>query len=239
MARKFGWLDGVTWQASTENEADDIRHAFGTNAAIAVAPDLLNPEYRSWPSSRYRKQPARLDVIFLSRIAPVKNLHLAIELLRGLCGNINFHIAGPIDDSAYWGRCTKSLATLDGNIRSEYLGPLAPSQVAECLGRHGLLLLPSAGESFGFAILEAMLAGCPVLVSDRTPWRDLNRHGIGWDLPLRRPELMRAALQEIVAMEGAAHRQMSHRARDFALQYLAGDDSVDRNLTMFHAAMDS
>ncbi|HLX37217.1 MAG TPA: glycosyltransferase, partial [Candidatus Binataceae bacterium] len=177
--------------------------------------------------------------VFLSRIAPVKNLHLAIDALRGLRGEINFRIAGPVDDRAYWERCKKSLATLDANIRTEYLGPIAPSRVAECLGRHGLLLLPSASESFGFAILEALLAGCPVLIGDRTPWQELARHGIGWDLSLKQPHAMRAALQEAVAMDDAAHRQMSHRAREFALEYLARDDSADRNAAMFDAVLNA
>ena len=239
IGRKFGWLAGVTWQASTEEEARDIRRIFGANASIAVAPDLMNPECRSWPSSQYRKRPGHLDVIFLSRIAPVKNLHLAIEAMRGLVGEITFRIVGPVDDSAYWARCKKILATLDLNIRTEYLGPVAPADIAECLARHGLLLLPSASESFGFAILEAMLAGCPVLIGDRTPWRNLTQRGVGWDLPLARTEPMREALREAIAMDGDEHRQMSHRARDFALEYLARDDAADRNAAMFRAAMEA
>jgi glycosyltransferase involved in cell wall biosynthesis len=239
MARKFGWLEGVSWQASSESEAEDIRRMFGMGASITVAPDLLKPEYPSWPPSRYRKRPGHLDMVFFSRIAPVKNLHLAIETLRGIGGHINFRIAGPIDDSVYWARCQKSIATLNTNIRIEYLGPVPASQVANYLARHGLLLLPSASESFGYAILEAMLTGCPVLIGDRTPWRNLARLGVGWDLPLTRLDRMREVLQEAVAMDDAAHRQMSRRAREFALDYLARDDSADRNAAMFHAMMDT
>ena len=225
------------WQASGDEEARDIRNVFGAGARIAIAPDLLSAEYRSWRSSQYRKRPGQLDIVFLSRITPKKNLHLAIEALRGLDGDITFRIVGPVDDSQYWARCQKLIATLGPNIRIDYSGPIAISEVGNCFGRHGLFFLPTANENFGFVILEALLAGCPVLISDQTPWRDLPRKGIGWDLPLARPDLMRATLRHCIAMDAQSHRSISKRAREFALDYVARDDSANRNAAMFHSVL--
>ncbi len=75
-------------------------------------------------------------------------------------------------------------------------GPLPPDRVAEALRANHLLFLPTRSENFGHVILEALAAGCPVLLSDRTPWRNLARAGVGWDLPLDRPELPRRAMAE-------------------------------------------
>ncbi|HVN30187.1 MAG TPA: glycosyltransferase family 4 protein [Candidatus Binataceae bacterium] len=235
-ARALRLFDDATWQASGETEARDIRVAVGGEARISIAADVPAPDYRSRRPSAYRKTPGRLDIMFLSRITPIKNLHLAIEALRGLEGEITFRIVGPIDDARYWERCRKQIATLDSHIRIDYLGPIPDSEVSNYLRHHGLLFLPTAGESFGFVILEALLAGCPVLISDRTPWRDLTGAGIGWDLPLVRADLMQAALRQCVAMDADAHRTMSLRAREFALAYLAREDSAARHLAMFRAA---
>ena len=238
IARCLGWFADVTWQASCPQEAGDIQRLARAGGRIVIAPDLLSGAYRSWKVSQYRKQRGRLEIVFLSRICPKKNLHSAIEALRGLSGDIRFRIAGPIDDAAYWARCLKLIRTLNSNIRTDYLGPLSTVGVADCLAHHGLLFLPSANENFGFVILEALLAGCPVLLSDQTPWRDLERRGIGWDLALSKPTLIRAALRECIAMDTDVHKLMSERARQYATEFIASDDSAVRNAAMFHAALD-
>jgi glycosyltransferase involved in cell wall biosynthesis len=46
--------------------------------------------------------------------------------------------------------------------------------------RHDLFLFPTRGENFGHVIFESLAAGTPVLVSDRTPWQDLDAAGVGW-----------------------------------------------------------
>jgi glycosyltransferase involved in cell wall biosynthesis len=237
VARRVGLFEGVRWQATGDEEARDIRGIFGLRARISVAPDLLSPEYRSWKVTSYRKRFGRLDILFLSRVTPKKNLHLAIEALRGLPGDITFRIVGPIDDEPYWGRCRKLILTLPSNVRTEYSGPIAIAEVGNMLGRHGLFFLPTANENFGYVIFEALLTGCPVLTSDQTPWRGLAKKGIGWDLPLSRVDSMRATLKHCVAMDELAHREMSLRARQFALSYLVCDRSAIRNAEMFRDAL--
>ena len=236
MARALGLFRGIVWHASGAGEADDIRALIGTGVRIRTAADIPNPEWRKWQPPGYAKSRGRLEVLFFSRITPVKNLHLAIEALRGVKGEVVFRIAGPIDDSQYWSRCRRQIVTLGSNILTEYSGPIVSSEVRSMLQRHGLLLLPTAGESFGFAILEALAAGCPVLIGDRTRWTNLADHGVGWDLPVARIDLMRAAIQACVDMGPEAHRAMSLRARAYAQRYLACDDSISRHVTMFHAA---
>lgn len=232
-ARGLGLFEGARWQATGDEEARDIHTVFGPRARISIAPDLLSAEYRSWKVVPYRKRPRHLDIVFLSRVTPKKNLHLAIEALRGLTGEITFRIVGPIDDEMYWKRCQKVMLSLPSNIRTEYSGPIAIAEVGSVLGRHGLFLLPTASENFGFVILEALLAGCPVLISDQTPWRNLAEKRIGWDLTLSSSDLMSATLQQCVEMDEQAHRAMSARARQFALGYLARDRSAIQNAAMF------
>jgi glycosyltransferase involved in cell wall biosynthesis len=46
------------------------------------------------------------------------------------------------------------------------------------------MVLPTYNENFGYVILEALLAGCPVILSDQPPWRDLEARQVGWTIPL-------------------------------------------------------
>jgi glycosyltransferase involved in cell wall biosynthesis len=63
------------------------------------------------------------------------------------------------------------------------------------------LLMPSLTENFSYTVLESLQAGIPVLISDQTPWRDLQGEGIGWDLPLAEPEPWLQALAQLLRPE--------------------------------------
>ena len=62
-------------------------------------------------------------------------------------------------------------------------------------------------------ILKALCAGCPVLISDQTPWRDLEENGVGWDL-LSKPEMFRQVLQQYVDMNNDEYVKSSESARE-------------------------
>jgi glycosyltransferase involved in cell wall biosynthesis len=60
--------------------------------------------------------------------------------------------------------------------------------------------LLSEVESFGHAIFEALAVGCPVLISDQTPWKNLQEKQAGWDLPVSNLNAITATLQMMVDM---------------------------------------
>ncbi len=73
-------------------------------------------------------------------------------------------------------------------------------------------------ENFGHAINEALSAGVPVVISDKTPWRNLQEKGMGWDLPL---DNRRAFIEVIEAMASAkASGKALFRPMDIFNSYL-------------------
>lgn len=183
-SRSLGLHSGLTWQASTEHEAEDIRRAMGGIAKdIRVACDL--PRRVVPVMQTAARQPGQaLRVVFLSRISPMKNLLFALEVLAQVKVPVAFSIYGPREDAAYWRQCETVIATLPAHVRVEYFGSVEPSRVIPVLSQHDLFFLPTAGENYGHVIAEALMAGLPVLLSDQTPWRGLQAKGIGRDLPL-------------------------------------------------------
>jgi glycosyltransferase involved in cell wall biosynthesis len=236
VARILGLTRSVVWQASGTHEARDIQRSFGSGANVVIAPDLATVK----PTSTRRaseKKPNHLRLLFLSRISRIKNLDGALMFLRGVPGEIHFSIFGPIEDAAYWTLCQTLMAELPPNITTEYGGALTPESVGDVMAQHDLLYLPTHGEAFGHVILEALAAGCPVLISDRTRWRGLEAAGVGWDLSLENPEAFRDILRRCVAMEAVDWRDLSDRAREYASRSLTDPEAREKNRALFRDAL--
>ncbi|MEZ5288449.1 MAG: glycosyltransferase [Vicinamibacterales bacterium] len=107
-------------------------------------------------------------------------------------------------------------------------GEVAPADVHAWLSQAHALVLPTRGENFGFAILEAFAAGRPVLVSPETPWRDLAARRAGWDVPLDDPDAWSDVITGIVAMDATAYTAWSAGARAVADAHARSDDAPAR-----------
>ncbi|HZR71105.1 MAG TPA: glycosyltransferase [Burkholderiales bacterium] len=232
LARVAGLTAGVTWHATAEEEATNIRRWFGRAARVVVAPVLAPPA----PEVRVARAPKRagqLEVAFLSRIGPKKNLLGAIEVLRGVTGSVRLNVYGPKEDAAYWERCRRAIVALPPNVRVRDRGPLAAADVASALARSDVLLFPTFGENFGHVVLEALLAGVPVLASDRTPWRGLAAREAGWDVPLEDVAAFRERLAALVAMDDLEWQRWSRGARSLGRSYVDDPGAVARSRELF------
>ncbi len=231
-AKAFGLYRGVLWQASSKHEEADIRQWFGRDVQVVVAPDIppvIHSADELLPKSEKTK--GCLNIVFLSRISRMKNLDGALEILKELNvnGQVQFNIYGPMEDVDYWSECHKIISRFPENIKIRYCGSVAHEKVGAVMSEYDLFFLPTLGENFGHVILEALCAGCPVLISDHTPWRDLEEKGVGWDIPLSTPELFRDILQKCVDMDNAEYVKWSERARAFGLQIIKDNKTVERN----------
>ena len=59
------------------------------------------------------------------------------------------------------------------NITINYKGYIDSEKIPNILKKYDFFVLLSEGENFGHAILEAMSAGLPVIISNFTPWKKL------------------------------------------------------------------
>ncbi|MBV8609596.1 MAG: glycosyltransferase, partial [Singulisphaera sp.] len=183
------------------------------------------------------KCPGAARLVFLSRISPKKNLRFAVEVLEGIRGDVDLDIFGPVDSEPYWRSCQAAFAALPPNIRVDYRGSIPHERVIEALSSYDLMILPTLGENFGHVIYESFAAGCPVLVSDRTPWRGLAGRGTGWDLALDDPARWRLAVQECVDRDDASRRAASAACLLYAREWVGSSRLLESNLALFHGAL--
>ena len=234
-ASMIGLLRGGLWQASTKFEEEDIRRWF-PNARVQVvqdipgkAPALLN--------ARDTKYPGELNMVFLSRICRKKNLDGALRMLAGVRGHVRFDIYGPKEDLVYWKDCEQLIEHLPGHIEVRYRGTVSHEEVNRVFSRAHLFLFPTHGENYGHVIHESLLAGCPVLISDQTPWRNLRRLGIGWDLSLVHPKAFGDALQHCVDLNEEKFLELSRAARKYGLTSGVDDNLKKENTRLFSNAI--
>src|SRR5271157_5526532 len=238
LASRLGLLDGLVWQATSPLEERDISVCMGNSARTVIAPNIPAAcDDRSRQVSRSAKRPGVMRIVYLSRITPKKNLSYALEMLRRVRGSVKFDIYGAADPESYWHSCQPMLASLPENVQVEYRGNLPNERVAETLFGYDFFFLPTLGENFGHAIFESFSTGCPVLISDQTPWRNLTERHLGWDIALDDPDRWRSVLQECIDMEAARHDLMSKACTDFAGNWLRSSGVLDKSVALFRDAV--
>lgn len=210
-AKAIGLHEGLVWQASSELEAERIRQTMGDLAGVVlVAPNLTAPV---GPLGEVpRAEPGSpVAVCFVGRVSAMKNLRFAIEVASRVRGPIRFDIFGPIEDEAYWRNCEALAAKAPDSCAIRWRGEVHPDAIRETIAPYDAFLLPTLGENFGHAIFESLAAGVPVLVSDRTPWRDLDVRGSGWVRPLESPDAFVEVLESLAGRD-PSQREAARRA---------------------------
>lgn len=233
-SRFLGIHDKVMWHASTEHESLDIQAVY-PRASIKIAKELLPVAVRSAPTY-VDKSPGTLRIFFLSRITPKKGLDYALEVLALVKqGNIEFDIYGPIEDAAYWKKCTALMDNLPPNVNAKYCGEIPHERIAKIIPPYHFLLFPTLGENFGYVIIEALLACRPILISDNTPWRNLDDAGIGWELPMVEKSAFAQKIEYCVGMSQQEFSAKVDCVSSYVDRYLEENkEIVQSNLELFN-----
>jgi len=117
--REIGIGENVIWQASTEGEKKDIRNVMGEKKKIIVAKDPPSVTETVDPKCWGDKKEGEIDILFLSRVDPMKNLMYVLDVISDMKEPIRMKIAGPISDREYWLNCKKKMENIRENIDIE------------------------------------------------------------------------------------------------------------------------
>jgi glycosyltransferase involved in cell wall biosynthesis len=124
------------------------------------------------------KQQGSVRLLFLARIARKKNLHLVFEALANIKDiNVELTVVGPIDESDYWDFCRSISKKFTSNISWSYFGVANREQVRNFFKKSHCYILPTKNENYGHSIVEAMVGSNIVILSDQTPWNDVEFNG--------------------------------------------------------------
>ncbi len=233
IAWKMGFYNNIIFHAANEAEAQDIREALGKKVTIMVAEEL--PMKIELPLQNQRiKEIGVLKVCSIARISPEKNTLFAIEQLVNCEGiKIDYDIYGPVYDSDYWGLCQKAIELLPANVRVQYMGSIPGDQVLSTLSHYHAMYLPTTGENFGHTILESFMAATPVIISQNTPWRNLENQQVGWDLPLHEPARFSRVFNFIGGLNQDQYDEWSKSALSYAAAFMKDNSILEQNIKLF------
>lgn len=194
--------------ATCEAEYEAIR-ALGFTGPVAVIPNGIDlaPEL---PSAR---DPTARTLLSLGRIHPTKGID---DLIRAWHRLENIHsawrlvIAGT-GEPLYVDQLRQLAGTL-GLHRVTFPGPLYGADKMAAYRQAELFVLPSHTENFGMTVAEALVNGCPAVVSTGAPWAELGTRQCGWWVQ-RDVDTLTRTLGQAMRMPSQALADMGSRGR--------------------------
>ena len=229
-AKIIGLYHGVQFHATNAEEQNEILRYF-PNASVSVIANLP-PPILAYPPV-LNKLDCTLKLCFVGRIHPIKNLQFILDLLRELKSNIAFSIIGNEEDNHYAIACHHLVESLPANITVTFLGGLPHDVINDILAKHHLFILPTLGENYGHAIIEALSVGRPVLISDQTPWKNLHEYHAGWELPLSDKQAWIKAIEEAASWDQAEFDRHCQGALEYARAHTKVEELVEKYREMF------
>ncbi|HSZ87672.1 MAG TPA: glycosyltransferase [Puia sp.] len=196
--------------------ADVITH-FGNKSKVAVIPNF--PAVLADHPTFVKKEIGKLSMVFVGRIHPIKNLGYLLFILKEIPSSVDLSIVGSLEDKSFWESCNKIISELPSNISVKYLGEIPNHQLTPIVSQHHIFILPTKGENFGHAIFEALSQGKPILISNQTPWRNLQQSKVGWDLSLKEPHLFLEAIEQAASFDQQEYNEWSRNAWNYAYDY--------------------
>jgi glycosyltransferase involved in cell wall biosynthesis len=161
-----------------------------------VDPERFNPRYRraEW-RQRFGAGPSDLLVTYVGRIAPEKNIDVLLdawELLGGRAARARLVFVGG-------GLMEREIARR--NIPGvSVAGFCRDAELSTAYASADLFVLPSATETFGNVLLEAMASGLPCIAAASGGPLDLIEHGWnGWLVRPDDPAALAEALEHLLA----------------------------------------
>lgn len=233
ITKTLGLYKDIMWHATADTEKKDIEMVFSNAQKITVANNLTKNYEELNYDKNIEKKKGELKIIFISRVHPKKNLKKAIEFLKDIDGKIEFNIYGPLEDKVYWSECERTIERLPQNIKVSYKGVVNHDNIMDTFRAHHVFLFPTLGENFGHVISEALIGGCPVIISDQTPWREMEKKLVGWDIRLTEEGRFVEVLQHCVDMNNKEYKILSKNAFEYGKQTSNNVKDIEKTYSLF------
>jgi len=222
----------VIFHATDKQESLDIQKNCQAKD-ICVIGNVVNNEIL--PVLKQKKTKHKLNLVFVSRISPKKNLLFVLDILEKVSKEteIVIDIFGPEEDEAYSQKCKLLANKLPQNIITNFRGSIINSEVPAVIQKSHFFILPTLGENFGHAIYESFAAGRPVIISDKTPWRDLESKSAGFDISFEDTKAWVETIQKCADMDQSEFDTWCFHAYNLAKNYSDNNQLKEKYIQLF------
>lgn len=154
-------------------------------------------------------------VLFLGRLSFKKGLDILVPAFARVARvrrDVHLVIAGP-DDEGFGSRVRTQLTEAGIADRATFTGMLVGTDKLAAFHDANLFVLPSYTENFGISVVEAMVCGLPVVISDKVNlWREVVAGGAGKVVPCDPDRFAKAMLELLDNPESARQTGENGRA---------------------------
>ncbi|MBU2019598.1 MAG: glycosyltransferase [Bacteroidetes bacterium] len=227
-----GRYKGVVFHATSASERMDIVNQFPNSSNSSLIPNLT----RVCVSSKevlIEKDTKSCKLITLGRISPEKGTLEGLKALQNIRGvEIQYDLYGTRNDLEYWEECKHALGQMPANIKAQYCGTLGSDDVLDKIQEYHFLFSPSEGENYGHSIVEAFMAGRPVIIRDNTPWKNLKIQGVGVEC---QKEEMVFYLDQFTKLDNEDYQRILHKVKTFRDKTFNNQPIIDKYTDLFNS----
>lgn len=205
-------------------------------AAGDISPDrvVVAPVPVAFAAQPPMPDPSRPMVLFVGRLVPEKDLGLwfaTARLIRKRFPSARFWIVGDGPE-----RAAVECEALDLADSVRLLGPVNYDGLAALYAQASVFLFTSIFEGLGRVVVEAMMAGVPVVSTDIVGPQDLIEDGQTGRLVVRNPQALAEACTELLENPQRAG-EMAQAARDWATAHYSFSAVTGRLVDCWEAAV--
>lgn len=224
-------LNNVEFHATSLEEKKDIQKYFPNNVITLIS----NLPSKTIEKNRViNKKQNSLKIVSISRVSKMKNIFFGIELLKEIkSGIVTYDIYGPIEDEDYYEQCISIISNLPSNINVNFKGSISNDDVPRKLAEYDLFFSPTLGENYGHSIIEAIQQKVPVLISDNTPWRNLDDKHVGKDINLNDKSSFVNYIIHLLEMDNNEYKNQFNGFDTFEENELNIDDTLGKYQKLF------
>jgi glycosyltransferase involved in cell wall biosynthesis len=220
------------WHVTSDGEKTAVLKHFPSTKNIIVLSNI--PILPSEQENHKVKVDGELNMFSVTRVVPIKRLETILLALKNypIEANIIWDIYGPIEDESYCSHLI-NLAMECKNLKISFKNSLNAHELQNIASYYHLFCLPSDNENFGHAIYESFAFGVPVLISDQTPWKDLEKINAGFDLNHDALEDFSKVIHQFAEMNHENWTKWSIGASEFAKSNYLKDDWIKGYMALF------
>ncbi|MBN2287761.1 MAG: glycosyltransferase, partial [Candidatus Glassbacteria bacterium] len=166
--------------APSEHTRQEISAYFSPPVEVlsrGIDTEVFSPRFRDRDRSN-----GRVEVLYVGRVAPEKNLDLLVEVFSRRPG-IDLKVVG---DGPYLDLMKRKLP------RAVYTGKLTGESLSRAFANSDLFVFPSRSDSFGNVVMQAMCSGIPAVVTDSMGPKEQVKQGVTGFIATDTEEFIRA-----------------------------------------------
>jgi glycosyltransferase involved in cell wall biosynthesis len=219
----------ICWHATSEIERNEILQLF-PKAKIRIAPNISNATI----SAKTKEISYPFRILTVGRISPEKGYYEALETFRNWAPKspVIWDIVG-LKENAELVRTIQSYSKENTSIQITLHGHKNQDELNVFYENAHLFFLPTRGENYGHAIAEALSFGTPVVISDQTPWKNIEEFNAGKASPLNSSTLA-ISLNFFLNLSNETYRKWSDGAIVYAQEKINTESIIQKNKNLFN-----